>query len=345
MSTVIEILFFPGFLFILLITLSFEQVAAKLYDRLFFPIKKQPMFIPLVHYFQLTKAKGMQKKSLNSFIQGFLIVFMLAISLFISLLLPINNLGDLPEIVAINGYLTGKTIGITGIISFNGDILLLLALVVLFDLLILFVLLFNKQQSINEVLKQAAGFMVFTIPFFLALVGPFITRKTLSLSVLAEDIRLIILFNKLFGFLLLIPLGLVVSFLALMFKFNQPIFDRINGSVELGRSQSLPENWMRISWHLAMRIMDMVLSGIIVTVFLGGAYLPIPYSDQLYLLTTTLNFVVKWLVVMLLVSLLRIVIPRLKIHQMTNVCWKFLTPLALCSVLLISGYLQLLPLS
>ncbi len=52
-----EIFVFPGFIFIIVLTLVFEQASSRLYSRFNFSDKKPPMFIPLQTYYLL----GMQK--------------------------------------------------------------------------------------------------------------------------------------------------------------------------------------------------------------------------------------------------------------------------------------------
>lgn len=335
-----EIFVFPGFIFIIVLTLLFEQASSRLYSRFEFSDRKPPMFIPIQTYYSLSFKGHQDRISTKSLLQIIALILMFFIAIFSSLLLPINIFTDFQETIGRYGGYPGINTGISSVISFEGDLILFICLLLLFGTLIFFIQFFNEKKSNISSIKSALQFIIFDIPLLLALAGPAITRKSLTISYLAEDIRRIVLYNKVFGFIILLPLGIFVAITSLSFKFDQAYFDKINYKEQAGTQSPLTNNWKRAIFNLAMRIMEVVIAGVIVAVFLGGAYLPIPIteSSNLNILIYTLNFSFKTSILLIISTVVKITLPRLKFAQANNIIWKILMPISLCSVLLISGY-------
>ena len=165
----------------------------------------------------------------------------------------------------------------------------------------------------------------------------------MSLSVLAEDIRLIVYYNQVFGFILLIPIGLLVSIFSLAMKFDLPFFDKLTITENTIYASPTQKNWKYFIWNLSLRMMEFVLAGIITTLFLGGSYLPIPTPDSYIaqIIVFTLNFMFKCIIVLLITTIIKSILPRLKLNQKINICWKILTPISMLSLLIIGVYLGL----
>ncbi len=333
----VEIFIFPGFLFILGLTIIFEQIVSRSYSRFSFKPKDSPMFIPIVEHFKLCFKGEKEQLNIRSAIQGILLLFFLTLSLTSALLLPICVVGDFSSIVGSFGNNPGKTSGIVGIISFEGDLLLLLTISMLIGVLIFFILWVGEKHSTYEALKMALTFILFDIPLFLAFIGPSLVRRSMSISILAEDIRLIAYENKIYGIFLLIPWGALISLFALSFKFDQPYFDRLDSTPDLSIRLPTTINWKLHVWNLSLRIFEVALAGVIVSVFLGGAYLPIPILAGYELLAHMLNFLFKLSLVMLSITIIKAIVPRLKSNQAINANFKFLVPGALITLIVVGG--------
>ncbi|MHA1556140.1 MAG: NADH-quinone oxidoreductase subunit H [Candidatus Heimdallarchaeota archaeon] len=341
----VEIFIFPGFLFVLGLAILFEQITSRLYSRFSFKPKGSPMFIPIVEHFKLCFKGEKERINTKSVIQSILLLFFLTLSLTSALILPICVEGEFSSIIGVFNDSSGKTTGIVGIISFEGDLLLLLTISTLIGVLIFFILWIGEKHSTYEALKIALTFMLFDIPLFLAFVGPSLVRRSMNISILAEDIRLIAYENRGFGIFLLIPWGALISIFALTFKFDQPYFDRLNSTPDLSIRLPTPKNWKFHVWNTSMRVFELVLAGVIVSVFLGGSYVPIPILDNYEILGHLLNFLFKLSLVMLITTIIKTLIPRLKTNQAINVGFKILAPCALITVLVVGGTAALLGIS
>ena len=331
----VEIFVFPGFLFILGLTILFEQITHRIYARFDFKPKDSPMFIPIVEHFKLCFHGEKEQQTTKSVLQSIFLVLLFSLSLLSALILPICLEGELPVKVGQYSGNTGSTQGIRGVLSFEGDLLLLLTISILFGLLIFLILWISGRNTAYESLRIALAFLLFDIPIFLSFVGPALVRRTMSISVLAEDIRLIANINRGFGIFLLIPWGALVSVFALTFKFDQPFFDRLNTTPDLAIRSPTARNWKLHIWNIALRMYELVIASVIVSIFLGGSYIPIPILTGYELLGHLLNFLFKLSLVLVVTTIIKALIPRLKIHQAVNVNFKILMPTALVTVLIV----------
>ncbi|MBD3191423.1 MAG: hypothetical protein GF308_12315 [Candidatus Heimdallarchaeota archaeon] len=330
----LELLLFPGFVFILGVTFLFEHITARVYALFEFRIDS-PLFIPVTHHFKFWLKRKPRTSMKKDFLQAFLLVVLMSLPLTASLVLPINLIGSLPKTAHGFDGLAPATEGVVGILSFEGDLFFLLSISLLFSIIALLTQWLNSSKSSTDSLKSIILFLIFDIPLFLALGCLALVEHSTSLSMIAEDIRLRIYFNPLGG-IFWIPLGLIVAVMSLSFKFDQPYFDRLDTLSSFGRTSPTQKDWRFSIWNISLRMMEMVLTGAIVSVFLGGANLPIPLLEGYETLTYTLNFISKSAVVLIVVAIIRSLLPRMRLDQKMNFCWKFLTPGALVSML-VSG--------
>ncbi|MBK5113209.1 MAG: NADH-quinone oxidoreductase subunit H [Candidatus Heimdallarchaeota archaeon] len=345
LSTWFEITIFPGFIFIIILALLSEQINSRLNSRFFISIEKTPMFIPMIENFKLYLKGEKESTSKKTILQSIILVLMVALPLFASLLLPINLWGTLPSWAGVYGGYPGTNKGVVGVISFEGDLLFLFAIILFFGFLTFLAQYLNKQHFAKESLTKTFTFMIFDIPLLFVLVSAIIAKRSLSLTLLAEDIRRIVNFNLAFGLVFLLPIAISVSLFCLAMKFDQPYFDRINTTGIIRSNAPTPKNWKLNLWNLSMRLMEVVIAGLIVTVFLGGSYLPIPIHGDFQILVNTANFILKCLVVLMITTIIRALRPRMRINQTFNFALKVLTPLSFLSILLTGGYIGLVGLN
>ncbi|NHK29797.1 MAG: NADH-quinone oxidoreductase subunit H [Asgard group archaeon] len=332
-----DIFLFPGFTFVIILTLFLEQIASRITNRFYFGEIQSPMFIPIVEQFKLITKGKKEKPTFRSILQGFILILMIVLPLFGSLILPISNFGELPG--PVYGGVESKYSGVVGIINFEGDILLLFSIILIFNVLVFLVQVLGKNKSIKESISSTLKFLILDIPIFIALCSPILARGSFSLGILAEDIRWVVKNNLVFGLLILLPISTFIAIFALALKFDQPYFDRLNPDTEIGSSPPVNKNWRLVIWNLAIRLMEFLMIGIIVIIFLGGPHLPIPTFEKNYFIGYSLNFIFKCFIVITLSTIIKAVRPRLRLNQSVNYSLKFLTPIGLGSLLIIGIYI------
>ena len=330
----VEILVFPGFLFILGIVLVIEHINSGLQSLFLFKEKNSPMFIPIKEHFLLCFKGEKELFNTKTILQGIIVVIMLAISLFSSLLLPISIFGDLPGRVGFYGNNPTAYSGTVGVISFEGDLLLFLILLVLFGLGVFLIYWIDGKLSNAESLQIALSFMLFDIPIFIAFAGPAFVKKTLNIGIIAEDVKNIVQYNVGYSIFILIPIGLIVSTLALTAKFDRPFFSGLDNTTLDKNEKPLPDNWKRHILDISMRIMEFVIAGMIVSVFLGGSYFPIPAYSSWGDFGQAINFTLKTILVLLICTIVKALVPSLKSNQALNLSLKILTPIGIIALLL-----------
>ena len=332
-----EILLFPGFTFIFILTLFQELIGSRLTNRFYFGDIKSPMFIPIVEQFKLVTKGEKEKITFRGVIRGLILVVMIVLPLFGALILPISNYGELPGPVF--GGILPKYTGVVGIISFDGDILLLFGIILIFNVLVFLVQILRKNKSIKESLSSTLRFLILDIPIFIALCSPVLARGSLSLGILVEDIRWIVNNNLAFGLLLLLPISTFTAIFALALKFDQPYFDRLNPDIEIGTEPPVNKNWELVLWNLAIRLMEFLIIGLIVSIFLGGPHIPIPTLENNYFIGYSLNFIFKCFLIVIITTIIKTIRPRLRLNQSVNYSLKILTPIGLGSLLVIGIFI------
>ncbi|NHJ85419.1 MAG: NADH-quinone oxidoreductase subunit H, partial [Asgard group archaeon] len=280
-----------------------------------------------------------EKISTRSLVQILFLVILVAIPLFGALILPISVFDFLPSETGTYGGFKGTDKGVIGIISFEGDFLLILCIMIFFSLFSLIIQLLNDKLTKKEALTNTLSFIAFDIPLLLALGGSVLTKESLSISMLAEDIRRIIDANMPFGFVILLPLSIFVAIGSLSLKFHQTYYDRINSHEEIGRNPPTPKNYKFHFWNVAQRIYEFFLIGVFVSICLGGVYLPIPNYIGFSTLSYTFNFIFKEVLILLVCNFVRSILPRLRINQILNISLKLFMPLGILSMILIGGYI------
>ncbi|MHA1211151.1 MAG: NADH-quinone oxidoreductase subunit H [Candidatus Heimdallarchaeota archaeon] len=333
------ILIYPGFTFMLVLTLLMEQITSRVFSRFKYASLKSPMFIPLVNHLKLVFRREKQKITGSSIIQSILLFVLVSIPLFGMLFLPVHIFGDFVSPSGGYGGYSTKTEGIISILSFEGDVLLLMSLMIVFSILVFVIQFLQKGKTTKESLSSALKFLAMDIPLFFALAGPILAKRSLNLSLLGEDIRFIVSNYPIFGFLILLPLSTFVAIFALGLKFDQPYFDKLNTEPEIGIRAPVPNNWKLQIWNLSMRLMETLIAGIIVTICLGGVHLPLPKPVSYTYLSYGVNFIFKCVLVLILATIIKSLRPRMRITQTVNFSFKVLTPIALGSILLIGGYI------
>jgi NADH-quinone oxidoreductase subunit H len=223
----------------------------------------------------------------------------------------------------------------------------------------------NNKYSILGAMRSAAQIISYEIPAGFALISVVMITQTLDLQqiamqqgILAAETNRFLGFwdvSKIGGFIAWnvfraphLIVAFVIYFIASLAESNRAPFDIPEAESELVAGFHTEFSGMRFALvFLAEYSMMFLVSMLAVILFLGAWNTPLPNMGPVKLADWTTN--VPWGIVWVLLKSLGLVgvqmwirwtLPRLRVDQLMNLCWKVLTPLAfLC--MLISGVWRL----
>jgi NADH-quinone oxidoreductase subunit H len=183
----------------------------------------------------------------------------------------------------------------------------------------------NKYAALGT-FRAVAQIISYEIPQFLSLLIPIMLTGSLSLQhlVLAQQLP----------FALVLPIPALIYFLAMTAEVGRLPFEQAEADAEIVAGYFTEYSGMMFgSFYLAEFINNFSVSLIFATIFLGGWRGPwvmdIPILGPVWLL-------LKGFLVFLVLMLFWGAMPRLRIDQILNINWKFLTPLALVMLIVVA---------
>jgi NADH-quinone oxidoreductase subunit H len=177
----------------------------------------------------------------------------------------------------------------------------------------------NNKYSLLGAFRAVAQMVSYEIPMVLALLVPVLLGGTMGVNslVVSQDI----------WYVFLAPLAAIIFFIALMAETGRAPFDLVEAESELVAGYQTEYSGLKFGmFYVGEFLHAFTISALMATMFLGGWRGP--WSEQVPVLGTV-YFFIKTFLVYFLVVLVRISMPRLRIDQMLNFNWKFLTPLGL----------------
>jgi NADH-quinone oxidoreductase subunit H len=214
--------------------------------------------------------------------------------------------------------------GNTGIAAFEGDLVFVLFI---FALMIITVFLGgwssrNRYSTIGGA-RAMLMMMSFEIPMALALAGPAIAAKSLSISTISQ-------WQASSTWLILLqPIGFAVLVICLMAELETAPFNIPESESEVVAGWRTEFSGRKLALIRLGKNLELVLaSALIAALYLGGV-------QDLYFVPAIAVFLIKTILIVLLISFLRSIFARLRLDQSIGGMWKYLLPLAILQVILI----------
>ncbi len=206
--------------------------------------------------------------------------------------------------------------------SFSGDIIVLLYILTL-PTLIFFLAAWSSTSFFSTIGGARVLTMLFgyEVPLFLAVLGPAILAGSWRLVEIAA------FFQAKPAFLLVNLIGFIVAVICLQAKLERTPFDIPHAETEIVGGTFTEYSGKKLALFRLMTDVEMVAgSGLLAAVFLGG----FPGG----LIPGLLNFILKTLFVIFLLSVIRALTSRIRIDQVISFAWKYLAPLAVLQLLI-----------
>ncbi|MCW4003373.1 MAG: NADH-quinone oxidoreductase subunit H [Candidatus Bathyarchaeota archaeon] len=313
---IFRILVFPGFSFILLLTLFADWVERKIEARIqnrVGPMVAGPHGIlqPLADFIKLLTKEDIEPRDAKKYIFRFAPLVAFTIMVFAMCFLPIDG----ASVLSVSG--------------FPGDLVVILAFVTIAN----FLLFLSGWASSNpygaigsaRVLTQFLGY---DIPLFLLALTPAFIAGSLSIAQIAA-----VQATQLLPFIILAPWAFVLFVITLQAELEKDPFDIPHAESEVVGGLETEYTGGKLAFLHLTRDVQIVFGAALVTqLFLGGPYGPVFFGAPWF--WYTLWFVLKVLAVIVISEYITCVFARLRIDQVLSANWKFLLPAAVLSLLL-----------
>ncbi|MGB9765243.1 MAG: complex I subunit 1/NuoH family protein [Candidatus Saccharicenans sp.] len=310
--TLVYLFIYPGLLFIFIYSTFCEWYDRKLYARL--QNRMGPthtgrggILQPIADFFKLMSKEDIVPERADKGMFSALPAFGLAIVSTAMLLIPVWN------------YQLSQP----SLISFNGDLIVLLYLLTL-PTFIFFLAGWSSTNLFSTIGATRVLTMLFgyEVPLFLAVLSPAILANSWRLAEIAA-------FYRQRPWLMLVNLlGFVIALISVQAKLERTPFDIPHAETEIVGGTFTEYSGKKLAlFRLMLDIELVVASALLATVFLGG----FPGGFWLGLL----NFIIKTLVVIFILSLIRATTSRIRVDQVVSFSWRYLAPLAALQLLIV----------
>ncbi|MBP6909087.1 MAG: NADH-quinone oxidoreductase subunit H [Candidatus Saccharicenans sp.] len=312
LKTLAYLVIYPGLLFIFFYSTFAEWYDRKLYAR--FQNRMGPthtgragVLQPIADFIKLMSKEDIVPERADRGLFRALPAFGLAIVSVGMLLLPVWN----------------YNLGSSSPISFSGDIVVLLYLLSL-PTFIFFLAGWSSTNLFSTVGATRVLTMLFgyEVPLFLTVLTPAILANSWRLAEIAAFYRqqpLLALLN--------LP-AFVIALICVQAKLERTPFDIPHAETEIVGGTFTEYSGKKLAlFRLMMDVELVVASGLLATVFLGG----FPGG----LVPGLINFIIKTLLVISLLSLLRATTSRIRVDQVIALSWRYLAPLAVLQLVII----------
>jgi len=318
LKTLLYVFVYPGLVFMFVYSTFCEWFDRKVYARL--QNRMGPthtgrwgLLQPVADFLKLLAKEDIVPEKADKTMFTLLPVFGLAIVATAMLLLPVWHYNP-----AVGGFN-----------SFSGDIIVLLYILSL-PTLIFFLAAWSSTNLFSTIggTRVLTMFFGYEVPLFLTVLSPAILAGSWRLAEIAR-------FFQAKPVLLLVNLpGFILAVICVQAKLERTPFDIPHAETEIVGGTFTEFSGKKLAFFRLMTDVEMVVSsGLLATVFLGG------FPGGLVL--GFLQFIVKTLFVIFLLSLLRAATSRIRVDQVVSFAWGYLAPLAVVQlffVILLKGF-------
>ena len=310
---IINLLIFPGFIFLFFYSLFCEYVDRKVYARLQNRVGP-PLYQPLSDFFKLMSKEGLVPEMADRKMFTAVPIFGMAAVVTAFIYIPIWSADSL--------------------FPFTGDIIVVAYLLTL-PALFLFLAGWHSSNvfGIIGAFRALTQLFGYEVPFFLAILSPALITGVWKLS----DIVHYQLDHV--WFICWLPLSFIVAIISLGGKLERVPFDSPTAEQEIVAGPLAEYSGSRLALMRLMVDIEMVAGATLISVlFLGGFDIPgVHLLGAPAYVVGFLSFVIKTLLIVFILACIRALFARLRIDQMVNMCLKWLAPMAMFQLLVALG--------
>lgn len=302
-----SILVFPGVFFLMVFSLAAEyidrKVCAKLQNRV-----GPPWFQPLADFIKLCAKQDVMPEQADKTVFRLMPLLAFAAIVAAFIYIPVWGTGALW--------------------SFDGDLIVVLYLLTIPTITFFLAGWYSgSNYSMLGAVRSITQLFAYEIPLFLSVLAPALLAGTWSLSEMTQFYNS----GNNWALLLLNIPGFAVSLIAMLGKLEKVPFDIPEAETEIVAG-SFTEYAGRL---LAMFRMAVDVEMVVGATLIAAVFMPFGLgAGSAFSVLGFVLYIVKVLVVVVLLSILRTIMARMRIDQMINFCWKIVAPIAFAQLLL-----------
>ncbi len=187
----------------------------------------------------------------------------------------------------------------------------------------------NNKYSLIGAFRAVAQVVSYEVPMILALLIPVLLGQSMGVNSLVYAQKV--------WFIFLAPVAAFIFFTSCMAETGRAPFDLLEAESEIVAGYQTEYSGLKFGmFYVGEFLHAFTISALVATLFLGGWRGP--WAQQVPILGVAWFFI-KTFLVYFVVVLIRISMPRLRIDQMLDFNWKFLTPLALV-MLIVTAFVE-----
>jgi NADH-quinone oxidoreductase subunit H len=182
----------------------------------------------------------------------------------------------------------------------------------------------NNKYALLGAFRTVAQVISYEVPMVIALLVPVILARSMSIQKIVESQNV--------WFILMAPVSALIIFITAIAELGRAPFDLVEAESEIVAGFNVEYTGMKFGLFYAGELLHALTMGaLFASLFLGGWRGPfvdkIPILGVFYLFLKA--FFIYWAIMWVKYSM-----PRIRIDHMLSFSWKFLTPLALTTIML-----------
>ncbi len=311
---IFRVLVFPGFTFLLFLTLFCDWVERKVEARM--QNRMGPTFTgpggilqPLADFIKLLTKEEITPCDSKKYLFRFTPILSVAVIVFALCFLPIDGSSVIPNV------------------SFAGDLVFVMALVTIANFL-MFLAGWSSANPYGAVgaARVLTQFLGYDIPLLMLAIAPAFLAGSLTISAIVAS-------QWFLPFIVLVPWAFVLFLITMQAELEKDPFDVPHAESEVVAGHETEFSGGRLAFLKLARDVQIVFGAALITVlFLGGANGPVFFGLPEF--WGTLWFVLKLLAMVVLSEYLTVIFARLRIDQVVRTNWRILLPLSVLSLIL-----------
>jgi NADH-quinone oxidoreductase subunit H len=184
----------------------------------------------------------------------------------------------------------------------------------------------NNKYALLGAFRTVAQIVSYEVPMVIALLAPVILARSMSIQKIVE--------SQIVWYIVMAPVSALIIFITAIAELGRAPFDLVEAESEIVAGFNVEYTGMKFGLFYAGELLHALTMGaLFASLFLGGWRGPfvdkIPVLGVFYLFLKA--FFIYWAIMWVKYSM-----PRIRIDHMLSFCWKFLTPLALTTIMLIA---------